>query len=78
MTWFDKQQPLWMPPKSVRSIIALAFTFSAIAAMFLLGAGVPEWFALLLGIIIRDYFASANVEQKDANEAQRAVNDKAA
>jgi hypothetical protein len=55
--WFDKTKPLWMPEKSVRSIIALAFTGAAIIAMFALGAGVPEWFALLLGIIIRDYFA---------------------
>lgn len=66
--WFDKRQPLWLPPKSVRSIIALLFTVAAILAMFFLGAGVPEWFALLLGIIIRDYFASANVAQIEANQ----------
>lgn len=68
MKWFDPSQPLWLPPKSVRSIIALLFTVAAIVAMFALGAGVPEWFALLLGVIIRDYFASANAEQRAANE----------
>lgn len=65
--WFDKRQPLWLPPKSVRSIIALAFTLAAIVAMFALGAGVPEWFALLLGVIIRDYFSAAEIDQKQAN-----------
>ena len=53
----NKTNPLWLPTGSIRSIIALTFTFAAIVAMFILGAGVPEWFALLLGVIIRDYFA---------------------
>jgi hypothetical protein len=54
---FNSDNPLWLPVGTVRSIIALTFVVAAIVAMFALGAGVPEWFALLLGVIIRDYFA---------------------
>lgn len=58
----DPKMPLWLPSGSVRSLIALAFTVAGLIALFSL-ADVPEWFALLLGIIIRDYFQSRNTEE---------------
>lgn len=70
MKWFTRSQPLWLPPNSIRSIIALAFVAAAILGMFFLGAGIPEWFAMLLGIIIRDYFAQGQTRDA-ANTAER-------
>jgi hypothetical protein len=52
----DRLNPLWLPLGSIRSIIALTFSAAGIIAMFTLSS-VPEWFALLLGVVIRDYFA---------------------
>ena len=49
--------PLFLPYGSVRSILALSLTAAGILALFLL-TDVPEWFALLLGIVIRDYFSA--------------------
>ena len=52
--------PLFLPYGSVRSILALALTAAGIVALFVL-TDVPEWFALLLGIVIRDYFSAREV-----------------
>lgn len=46
-----------MPIGSIRGILALATIGGAIASVFL-GIDVPDWYALLTGIIIRDYFQS--------------------
>ena len=56
--------PLWLPRGSVRSILALGTIFGAIIMVFA-GIDVPEWYALLTGIVIRDYFQS----RKDALDA---------
>lgn len=57
-------EPLWMPKGSVRAILALA-TIGAAIAMVALGIDVPDWYALLTGIVIRDYFQT----RKDAEPA---------
>ena len=52
----NRDNPLWLPIGSVRSILALGF--SAVGLASVIGAiEAPEWFVLLVGIIIRDYFA---------------------
>ena len=52
----NRDNPLWLPIGSVRSILALGFSAVGLAAV--IGAiEAPEWFVLLGGIIIRDYFA---------------------
>lgn len=66
MQWFNPEKPLWLPTGTVRSIIALVFVLAAIVAMFALGAGVPEWFALLLGVIVRDYFAHRDAADSES------------
>lgn len=57
----NRSQPLWMPRGSVRSIIALAFTFATIAGVMLtLGqANVPSSLAALFpvtAVIVHAYF----------------------
>lgn len=47
--------PLWLPVGSVRAIIALGMVAAGIVAL-MAGMDVPEWYALLLGIVVRDYF----------------------
>lgn len=52
---FTSANPLWLPQGSIRSILALTMTVAGIVALFVM-TDVPEWFALLLGVVIRDYF----------------------
>ena len=63
---FNKKFPLWLPEGSVRSILALGTIFGAIIMVFL-GIDVPEWYALLTGIVIRDYFQTRQNAEALAN-----------
>jgi EamA domain-containing membrane protein RarD len=68
--------PLWLPTGSVRAIIALGFAAAGILALFMT-PDVPEWFALLLGIVIRDYFQTrqdADADGEPDEEEPVAVN----
>jgi hypothetical protein len=56
--------PLWLPKGSVRSILALGIITAVVVQVFL-GIDVPEWEALLAGIVVRDYFQSRSDD--DAN-----------
>lgn len=33
-TWFDKAQPLWLPPGTVRAIVVLGLTYAIIVILF--------------------------------------------
>lgn len=61
----EKKEALWMPAGSVRSILAIGTSLGVLALLFC-GYDVPEWLAVIFGIILRDYFAGG--EKRDTSK----------
>lgn len=53
--WFPSDRALWLPPGSIRAIIALATTAAAIATIFQLGY-IPDTLMVLSGYSLGFYF----------------------
>ncbi len=50
---FDKKQPLWMPPGSVRAILALGVTSAYLVSLFTNTPQPPE---TVVGLVLGSYF----------------------
>ena len=51
--------PLWLPPGSIRAIMALILTITACGLVYT-GAMVPEWFISLVTGYVSGYFIGRN------------------
>jgi hypothetical protein len=59
-SWFRPyDEALGMPPGSIRAILAIIVV--ATTAYFIYASiSIPEWWAVVVGIILRDYFAGGD------------------
>ena len=57
MAFWNKEQPLGLPKGSVRALLALGTTVTALYVV-VRGVVVPEWFYGAVGVIIAFYFVS--------------------
>jgi hypothetical protein len=62
---FHNDKALWMPSGSVRAVLSLIVIFSAVY-MLINQIDIPEWFAVIVGIILRDYFSAG--DKRDTTE----------
>lgn len=56
LSFFTADEALWLPKGSIRAILVLILLGGCLY-MIIIKVGVPEWFALLTGIAVRDYFS---------------------
>lgn len=53
---FDKSQPLWLPPGSIRALMALSLT-GALIFLLVTGHEIPNWIAPVITALVGFYFA---------------------
>ena len=57
MSFWNKEQPLGLPKGSVRALLAIGTTATALYVV-IASVTVPEWFYAAVGVIVAFYFVS--------------------